>query len=151
MISKKLKALLDEWDDVRNAISVHHKKHSKVFEIENQLQEELSGLAGQIKTETREFELPMGHKSAELGLGFVCTRKLNTRTMRPSILAAMPEELTAAGILKPPSYAAVNKAVGAGKLSPAALEHVDPPKMDKDLIPGKDYTVTVKFPEIERG
>ena len=151
MTKDELTKLMIEWDDTRKAIAVHQQAHSKVFEVDNQLRRELLELSEQIKTGARDHELAPGQRTVDFLFDIKGTRKLATRTMKPSVLSERSAELIAVGLLKPPSYSAVNKAVTAGKLPPSILEYAEPLKSEKDLTPGKDYTVTVKFPDAVGG
>jgi len=122
--------------------------HPKVFADFEEISAERDALLEQMKAMAKaQLQLPAGAKALPLECGFVATRILATRSMTDAIMTEMSAELIAAGVLKTPSFSAVEKAVGAGALDVKALAFAAPVKQAADLVVGEDYTVTIKAPK----
>lgn len=146
-LTEQLNEKAADYDDIMKDMENLRREHPKVFELLDALVEERDQTLAQMKALASTFQLPVGAKNVTLDCGFKIQRTLKARTMDANIVNAMLKELKNAGLIKPPTFAQVEKAVEAGKLTADALAFAKKTKQDADLSVGVDYTVSVKAPK----
>jgi len=143
-LEEKTAAFKEAQDDL---VQLRKDNHA-VFEQFDELTAEMDALVAQMKALAKDkLQLPIGAKSLKLPFGFIAQRSLKTRVMDERILDEMLDELGEAGLLKPPSFAQIEKAVEEGRLPADALAYAQQRKADPDLVVGEDYTITIKVPK----
>jgi hypothetical protein len=123
-ITKVLADKIQRWKDLREEFSTFLDAHRGVIGGYHDIREAVEKASAEVKRELETISpdaVPPGEKSLEVDpMGFGISLRRDTRGTHAEILEkpALLKKLVEAGVIKPPTAAAVERAVKEGKLGP---------------------------------